>query len=243
MSPNKMQRPVAPKQLRTFFTLLLALSFFISTPASAEETWNGNKVKFSISESQNVANDSISITFNRVAEGMSPQEVANEINTQMQAAVRALKAYPDIITQTSQYNIYPVHKKSVISHWRGQQSLVLTVENKPGLVKILAKIQPYLAYKSMQFGVSEDLKREIMAKLTDKATVTFRAQANRIAQGFLAPSYKIIETNINTPDYSAPRPYMARSEMAMAADMAMPTVKAGQSKIKVTISGTILLPN
>lgn len=220
------------------------LGLIISTSPAAEENWHGNKVNFSISESQNVFNDSISITFNRVAEGISPQEVTNEINTQMQAAVRALKAYPDIITQTSQYNIYPVYKKSVITHWRGQQSLTLTVENKPGLVKILAKIQPYLAYKSMQFGVSEALRKEIMAKLTDKAIHSFRAQANRIAQGFMAPSYKIIQTNINTNGHSSPVAYMARSEMVMAAkDMTVPTVKAGQSKLKVTVSGTLLLPH
>ena len=121
--------------------------------------------------------------------------------------------------------------------------MTLTLENKPGLVQILAKIQPYLAYQSMQFGVSENLKRELLAELTDRAIQQFRVQANRIAQGFMATNYRIIETHINTPSYSTPRPYMARSEMAMAsADIAAPTVRAGQSKLQVTISGIILLP-
>jgi len=227
-----------------YVALLSSFLFMLFSPLSAaEETWQGNKVHFAITETQNVANDTISITFNRVAEGVSPQAVANEINQQMQSAVQALKAYPDVIVQTSQYNIHPVYKKSIISHWRGQQSLTLTLENKPGLVQILAKIQPYLAYQSMQFGVSENLKRELMAELTDRAIHQFRAQANRIAKGFMAPNYKIIETHINSPGYSNPRPYMERSEMAMAsADIAVPTVRAGQSKLQVTISGVILLP-
>jgi len=224
--------------------LILSTLGFQAVALADQDELTGNKVKFSITETQNVPNDSITMTFNRVAEGTSPQEVAHEINMQMQAATRALKAYPDIITQTTQYNIHPVYKKQVISHWRGQQSLVLTLENKPGLVKVLSKIQPYLAYKSMQFGVSEDLQRQIMAKLTDKAITSFRTQANRIAQGFMAPSYKILETHINTPNSGSPRPMYARAEMAMmSADMAAPTVKAGQSKLKVTISGSILLPN
>jgi predicted secreted protein len=231
--------------LSSSLSLLLAICFLVlSKQLFAAEKWQGNKVNFSITESQNVANDSISITFTRVAEGTSAQTVANEINQQMQAAIRALKTYPDILTETTQYNIHPVYKKSVISHWRGSQNLILTLENKPGLVKILAKIQPYLAYQSMQFGVSTELKKEIMAKLTDRAIHSFRTRANRIAQGFMAPSYKIIETNINTPNYQKPRPYMARTEMAMAsADMVSPTVKAGESMLKVTISGSILLPN
>ena len=210
----------------------------------AGETTSGNKVHFSVTESQNVANDSISVTFNRVAEGRSPQAVADEINQQMQAAVQALKSYPNVITQTSQYNINPVYKKSVMTHWRGQQSLTLTLENKPGLVQILAKIQPYLAYQSMQFGVSDKLKQKLLDKLTNHAIQRFRAQANRIARGFMAPNYKIIETHIDTPNHITPRPYMARSNMAvMSAPMATPTVKAGQSKLTVNISGTILLPN
>jgi predicted secreted protein len=147
--------------ISTLFSAYFSIG--VANPALANDTeLKGNQVQFSITESQNVPNDSISMTFNRVAEGTSPQAVANEINLQMQAAVRALKAYPDIITQTTQYNIHPVYKKQVLSHWRGQQSLVLTLENKPGLVKVLTKIQPYLAYQSMQFSVSDALQDKIL---------------------------------------------------------------------------------
>ena len=233
---------------RNKFILAFLSSFlFLSSNVQAQtavELNQGNEVQFSITESQSVPNDTISMTFNRVAEGASPQAVANEINQKMQAAVRALKAYPEIITQTAQYNIHPVYKKQVMSHWRGQQSLILTLENKPGLVKVLTKIQPYLAYQSMQFGVSDDLQDKILAQLTDRAILKFRNQANRIAQGFQAPTYKILETRINMPNAVSPRPMYARSEMAMmASDMAAPSVKTGQTKMKVTISGTVLLPN
>ncbi|WP_321326102.1 SIMPL domain-containing protein [Thiomicrorhabdus sp.] len=218
--------------------------FNLTNPAFADSTQpQGNRVSFSISEMQNVPNDIISMTFNRVAEGISPQAVANEINRQMQSAIKALKPYPDIIVKTSQYSIQPVYTKKVISHWRGQQSLVLTLENKPGLVKVLTKIQPYLAYQSMQFGVSDALKHKILGKLTDKAILQFRDQASRIAHGFNVPSFKILETRINTPNSFQPRPMYANSEMAMmSSKMAAPVVEAGQSQITVNISGTILLP-
>ncbi|HHT00510.1 MAG TPA: DUF541 domain-containing protein, partial [Thiomicrospira sp.] len=197
--------------ISTLFSAYFSIG--VANPALANDTeLKGNQVQFSITESQNVPNDSISMTFNRVAEGTSPQAVANEINLQMQAAVRALKAYPDIITQTTQYNIHPVYKKQVLSHWRGQQSLVLTLENKPGLVKVLTKIQPYLAYQSMQFGVSDALQDKILSQLTERAILKYRNQANLIAQGFQVPSYKILETRINMPNTISPRPMYARSK-------------------------------
>ena len=203
----------------------------------------GHQVDFSISESQAVANDRLTVTFNRVAEGTSPQEVANEINRAMQAAIRAVKSDPKIITQTTQYRIHPVYKKSVLSHWRGQQSLTVILENRLDFAKVLNKVQPYLAYQSMQFSVSEDLRQNTLVTLTDRAIQRYRAQADRIAQGFQAPTYRILNTRIHAQPPSSPRPYAARAEMAVAsASMAVPTVQAGESQLRVTISGNILLP-
>lgn len=232
------------KPLLSSCVITLLLLANVNIPAFAETTeLQGNKVQYSITESQDVPNDKITMTFNRVAEGVTPQAVANEINLQMQSAIKALKAYPEVIVQTSQYNINPVYKKQIISHWRGQQSLVLTLENKPGLVNVFTKIQPYLAYQSMQFSVSDDLQRQTLAELTDKAIVSFRKQAKRIAQGFEAPSFKILATNINMPNFAPTRAMYARSDMAMmSSEMAAPAVSAGQSKLIVTISGTVLLP-
>jgi len=219
--------------------------FNLTTPAFADDTLlQGNKVNFSITETQNVPNDSITMQFNRVAEGVSAQAVANEINVKMQAAIKALKPFPDIIVKTTQYNIQPVYTKQVISHWRGQQSLVLTLANKPGLVKVLASIQPYLAYQSMKFGVSDELQHQMLGQLTDKAISQFRDKASRIAHNFNAPSFKILETHINTPNSVMPRAMYARADVAMmSSKMAAPVVEAGQSQVTVTISGTILLPN
>ncbi|WP_029406764.1 SIMPL domain-containing protein [Thiomicrorhabdus sp. Milos-T2] len=243
-----MNNTTYPAFLLPIFILSLLLLSVTSLTVNADDSYKddsytkGNKVHFSITESQNVANNRITLTFNRVAEGISPQAVANEINLKMQAAIRALKAYPEIITQTNQYNIRPIYKKQVISHWRGQQSLVLSIENKPGLIAILTKIQPYLAYQSMQFGISDSVKKQVMAQLTDKAIQSYRKQAQRIANNFQASSFRILETRINNANGYTPQPRYARSEMAMmSSDMAAPAVKVGQSKLNVTITGTLLL--
>ena len=232
--------------LKAFPSLGLLIIFLlvnVNTQALAKSTdLQGNKVQFSVTESQEVPNDRVSITFNRIAEGATPQDVANEINTQMQSALKALKSHPEVIVQTSQYNINPVYKKQIISHWRGQQSLIITLTNNPGLAKVLAKVQPYLAYQSMRFGVSDHAKQKILEKLTDKAIASFRKQANRIAQGFQAPSYKILATQINMPNFAPTRELYAHADMAMVSSkMAAPAVSAGQSKLNITVSGTILL--
>ncbi len=249
---NRLQQLLQQAYMPNRKPLLLTVTLFtvglLSPPAMAQSVTNqdnepqGNKVHFSISESQDIPNDTLSIIFNRIAQGSSAQMVANDINIKMQEALVALKKYPDVKSQTSQYHIRPVYnKQKIISHWTGSQSLTITLENKPGLIKVLTYLQPYLAYQSMQFGVSSERKTKIMQQLTAKAIQSFQKQAAMIAQGFHAPDCRILETRINTP-YNPPITHgYASSRMLAAESMAPPAVSAGESTLRVEISGVLLL--
>lgn len=230
--------------------LILTLSTIslLSSSAIAQSVMNqnnkpqGNQVHFSISESQDISNDKLTIVFNRLAQGTTAQLVANEINLKMQEALSALKKYPDVTSQTSQYHIRPVYnKKQIITHWTGSQNLTITLENKPELIKVLTQLQPYLAYQSMQFGVSTELKTDVMQKLTMKAIQSFQKQATLIAQGFHTPHYRILETHINSPDTPPIALGYASSRMLAAESMAPPAVSAGESTLRVVISGILQL--
>ncbi len=85
--------------------------------------------------------------------------------------------------------------------------------NSANLTAVLSKVQPFLAYQSMQFSVSDELQRKTMTQLTNQAIQSYRAQAQRIAKGFMAPSYRILETHINMPNYHSPRPLYVTREM------------------------------
>ncbi len=167
------------KPLLLIFTLsttsLLSPLVIAQTSTNQSNEIQGNQVHFSISESQEISNDKLTIVFNRIAQGTSAQVVANEINSKMQEALVALKKYPDVNSQTSQYHIRPVYNKhQIITHWTGSQSLTITLENKPELIAVLTQLQPYLTYQSMQFGVSTELTTKVMQRLTTKAIQSFQ---------------------------------------------------------------------
>lgn len=225
--------------LASFALLLCALSI---QPVQADDKQpSGHKIHFSITESENVGNDRVSITFSHVAQGATPQSVTEQINKRMKSAFAVLKRYPDIVAQTSQYNIYPVYQKQLISHWRGQQSLTIHFENRPQEMTVLDEIQPHLAYKSMQFSVSDTRRKEVLEQLTRKAIQTYRQRAQLIASEFANAKYQLLETHINTPNIPVARALYARAETAMASDMSAPNVAAGESKIQIQISGRLLL--
>ncbi|WP_019557077.1 SIMPL domain-containing protein [Thiomicrorhabdus arctica] len=245
---NRLLHTMRRNSKRLLLVLTLSITSLLSPSAIAQAATNhnneiqSNQVHFSISESQNIPNDQLTIIFNHVAQGNSAQIVADEINVKMQDALIVLNQYPDVNHQTSQYHIRPAYnKQQIITHWTGSQNLTITLENKPELIKVLTDLQPYLTYQSMQFGVSTQLKTDITQKLTMKAIQTFQKQSAMIAQGFHAPDYRILETRINTP-YNPPIMHSyAPNRMLTTEGMAPPAVSSGESTLRVDISGVLQL--
>lgn len=224
------------------FVMLLWINS-TSLHAQPQQALSGNQVHFSVTASETVSNDTLSVTFSHLAEGSSTQQVSQEINQKMRAAKRVLERFPNVISQTGNYRVYPVYKKQRLSHWRGQQDLVLHLRNKPGLVKVLTRLQPYLTYKGMHFAVSAEVQKHIESALLDKAIQRFQAKAERIAKGFMAPSFKIIETRIQQNRPHQPRTLITTSARASSAKNMAPTVEAGESTVQVSISGVMVLPH
>lgn len=248
LSLFRLLRPL--NQNMTFLGVCFVSLLLVQPLAQANEKDNhqqiplGNKVHFSITESKQVENDIVSIRFNKQVQASSAQAVTSEINQVMNEAVLALKKYPTISVQTSQYNIRPVYnKKRTISHWSGSQSLTMTFDNQPKLLNSLSEIQALLTYQSMKFSVSEDRKKSILNKLTLKAIKQFQKQAAVIATSFQASQYQILETRINMPNhFPSPQNY-APARMMMAESMAPPAVESGKSRLQVQITGLLLLPH
>lgn len=223
--------------------IFFALFFFSSNLLANNQINNGHKVQFSVQKSSQATNDRITLTFRAFAENQNAHQVSNEINRKMQAALRTLNMYPDIKTQTSNYNIHPVYKKQNLSHWRGQQTLTLIFDNQPGLVKVLGQIQKHLTYQNMQFSVSKKRKEKILKQLQSQAILAFRQQAQKIASDFGSNHFKILKSQIRNQGGPSPRPMYARAEMSMKAADSVPNIHAGESVLTVSVDGTILLPN
>lgn len=204
----------------------------------------GHTIHFSVSESQRVDNDLVAITFRYVAQAPSGELVMQSINQKMQAAIRILKNFPKMETQTSQYQVRPVYsKKQIITHWQGQQNLTITTANRAGLPKLLAQLQPYLNYQSMRFHVSEETQKEIKDKLLTKALNNYQRKAKQIAASFGANHFLLIETRVDTPNLPSPRQDTYLRSASMMSEQALPAVEGGKSDIRVHISGKILIPH
>ncbi|HKI60217.1 MAG TPA: SIMPL domain-containing protein, partial [Mariprofundaceae bacterium] len=90
----------------------------------------------------------------------------------------------------------------------------------------------------LQFRVSESVRKKIEEKLKLEAIGSFREKAATIAKGLSAKSFKIIQMNT-----SGSAPVMAyKQERSYSMMSSAPQMSAGESRIQVTVSGTIEVP-
>ena len=222
----------------------------IASPVLANQNFippqkmTGNKIYFSISESQKMDNDTLVITLKATAQARSANVVMEKINRKMQTALSALKKYPEIEIKTAQYRVHPAYNKGEsIRHWNGSQSLIITLDAKSTQLNALTELQEQLEYQSMQFKISAKQKQKAIQQLTFIALQTFQQQAKLIAEAFGSQNYQLLETRINPPNAQFNRQNVAfTSRMVMAESMASPAIEAGQSTLTVNISGVLLLP-
>ncbi|MBD3754237.1 MAG: SIMPL domain-containing protein [Gammaproteobacteria bacterium] len=222
--------------------LMACATGLFTLSAQAEEATH-HQVHFSISQSDTLQNDTAQIVLQAIAESVSAEVVSQQINRQMQAAIKLIKPLKQIKTQSGPYSVNPVYNKQrVVQHWRGQQTLTLTTQDLPGLPSLLGKLEKLLTYQSTRFSISETLRHQAQKRLIAEAMQTYQDRASQIAQGFKAPSYELVETRIQTngvqPIHNPP--YMLASR-AMA-ESAEPVMEVGESEIRVEISGTLRLP-
>lgn len=217
---------------------LLAIAGSAAQVQAAEEL-HYNQVRLQAEQGEPVSNDTMQVTLATFAESRDPADVATAINRDMDWALQIARAVDGVDVSTAGYQTYPVHKDNVIKSWRGQQDLILEGRDHKAIGQLVAVLQEKLQVKSMQFTVSDERRRAAENRLIARALEAFRERAGIVGANLEAKGYRIVELNINTSSQRPPAPYQAR--MAAMEATAPVVTEAGDSDIRVTISGTVEL--
>lgn len=233
--------------MNSILSILVAvtLSQFVFSQAWADEDANRfNRISFAETVTETVSNDQVTVHFLARAQDDDPDAVAREINQQMQQTKRLLDRTSGLRVQTGGYQIHPIYDKNrKIQSWHGQQSLSIETQNTPGLAEILADLQSLLNYNGMQFSVSRQQKERVMSQLLKRGIQAYRDKAKQIARAFGKEAFNITETRIeNTMPPGLYRQPRALAMTAMKAESA-PVMEAGESDIRLTISGVVTIRN
>ena len=211
--------------------------------AHGEQETHYDRIHLTASATGSVGNDTIVATLNTQEEGKSAAELADKINQRISWGVELTKKYPQISAQTQAYNTQPIYHKSNITGWRVSQTLRLESHNMTVVSDLLGELQAQLNLQGIQFSVSPEQKNDAENTLIAEALAAFNVRAKLIANELGQVNFRLVNLDVATSG-SAPPLYRGKSmrmEMMSSADVAAPSLEAGESTLTVTVNGEVEL--
>ena len=238
----------------TFAVLVLAVAGLISLPAKAEpvsgrEAPLMNVVSLSASGFLEVQQDWLTLRMNVTREGGDAASVQTQLKTAVDSALAiargAAAANQQMQVRSGSFGVYPRYDKSgKISNWQGNAELILDGRDFTRIARTAGQITS-MTVAGMDFSLSREAQQKLETDVQALAIERFRARATEVAKGFGMTSYGLGEINISSADQMEGRVF-ARSAMAMDANASLSkseplAVEPGNSKVNVTVSGTVHL--
>jgi predicted secreted protein len=220
--------------------LVLALA---ALPAAAHEAeLRYNRASFSVSATEDVANDTLVAVLTVQRDGSSARQLATEVNQVMAWALAKAKEAPSIKVQTLDYQTNPIYQKNVVTGWRVSQSLRLEGRETAAVSDLVGVLQERLNLQQVGDEVSRERRKEVEDRLIGEAIAAFQARAKRVAADLQRRTFRLVQMDVSTGP--APMPVYRQRAMPMAmAEVAAapPAIEAGTQTVTVGVTGEIEL--
>jgi predicted secreted protein len=224
-------------------SLLMFALLVAQAAASADDEPRYNQVHLDAQVSEQVSNDLMHASLDSWGEQRDAAKLSEQINRDMEWALSLARQHAAVKVSTGSYRIWPLSSKdgSSTRGWRGQQSLQLESHDSTVLSQLAGLLQERLKMKSMNFTVSDERREGVENRLIEHALEAFKSRAQIVSSNLKASGYRIVNLNIGTAGHQPP--VMYRSNMAMATMEAgsAVAVEAGESEVRVSVSGTVEL--
>lgn len=226
--------------MKKFIAVATSLIMTFASLAVADEQMEFNIVNLRVEQAREVVNDVMVVIMQAAAQKNSSAEAAQSVNETMAWADTVISADQKITHKTLNYQTRPVYQNKTITGWSASQQLQLQSHDIEALTKMAGTLQQRLQIVSMRFQVSPERRAEELETLIVEALEAFRTKAELITRTMKAEDYRLV--NISIDENGRPMPYrgMVQAE-AMTARAAAPSVEAGESKIEVSVFGSIQL--
>jgi len=222
--------------------LLLVLALAALPALAHEPELRYNRASFSVSATEDVANDTLVAVLTVQRDGSSARQLATEVNQVMAWALAKAKEAPSIRVQTLDYQTSPIYQKNVVTGWRVSQSLRLEGRETAAVSDLVGVLQERLNLQQVGYEVSRERRKEVEDRLIGEAIAAFQARAKRVAADLQRRTFRLVQMDVSSGP--APMPVYRQRAMPMAmAEVAAapPAIEAGTQTITIGVTGEIEL--
>jgi len=227
---------------------LLLLSTLLFMPLAHAEDYKpeGTRASLFAEAYEDVANDEVVVTYRIQAKGNSAKQLRKTVDEIAAKVTERLKK-EKVKHATTNRSLNPVWDSGFFStkNWELVQTGRIQTQEIDAVPGWLADIEAAgVKLDGLQFQVSDKLRRKVEGRLRTEAIGDFRAKAVNIAEGLAARSFRIIDMRTDTSGMPGPRRRVAMQESyaPMVSKSAAPSLAGGESRIQITVSGTIETP-
>lgn len=222
-----------------FASLLLAPAVHAGEPAPTFD-----RVDFQAEVSRQLPNDLMIATVAVERQDKSPAALARALTGIGNAALQTAKAWPSVKVRTGNQRSWPLYgKDNKVTGWSGRAELQIESKDFKAAGELLGQLQDNLQLQGIQFTVSEETRQGLEKTLTEEAIAAFRSKADTVRSAWGAKGYRLVSLSIGSSGgQPMPRPEMMMMAKAAMADAAPAMeVSAGESRLSLTVSGSIQL--
>lgn len=191
-----------------------------------------------------VAQDILQISLTTNRQGPQAAAVQAQLKSALDEALKQIKPLAvkeGMEVRTGTFSLYPRYDKDGrIGNWQGSVEVVLEGRDFERITQTAGGLQT-LTVGNVAFGLSRERKAAVEKEAQAKAIADFRNKASELVREFGFKGYALREVSVNASD-NGPLPQrraMAMVAKSMDSSNAPIPVEPGQSRVTVTVSGSI----
>lgn len=207
-------------------------------PAIADEQ-HYNQISLRAEASSEVVQDRMHVTLYTESQHEDPAQLAAQTTQTINKALQRARQVKGVEVSQGSRSSYPVYeeKGQQITGWRERAELRLESSDFAALSKLTGKLMQDLQMGSMQFSVSDAIRKENEDALLKDAVAAFRARAQLATEALGGSDYRIVSLNLgNGGGYQPERRNFAMKSMD---SMPTPEIEAGTRQISINAEGVI----
>ena len=207
-------------------------------PAVADEQ-HYNQISLRAEATSEVAQDRMHVTLYSEAQHEDPAQLAAETTRTMNKALERARQAKGVVVSQGSRSSYPVYeeKGQQITAWRERAELRLESSDFATLSKLTGELMQDLKMGSMQFSVSDAIRKQNEDALLKDAVAAFRARAQLATEALGGSDYRIVSLNLSSG--GGYQPEMRNFAMKSMDAAPTPDIEAGTRQISINADGVI----
>ncbi|OBU88156.1 SIMPL domain-containing protein [Chromobacterium subtsugae] len=220
--------------------MLMCCLLAAALPAAAE----GIQLNLSASAQRDIANDQISATLYVQQSNSQAAVLADRLNKATANGLAIGRGYKDVQLSSGSYSTWPSYDKNgKITGWQGRSEIQLKSKDFAQAAELIAKLQQTMLLEGVQFGVSDEARRNAEQGMIPEAIANLKNQAEVAARALGKNAVNIQQLDIGQQNHGFRPPVMMMKAAVAGAEsnVSQPDLQPGQTQLQLQVSGKVEL--